>query len=146
MPAPRTSAPSTTSGSDVLLYLLFGVLGAALAFGSIAWLTGNVTNSVAGSGLWAPFAATEAISHPAQLWPHLSPVDLLVGARIMPSLLSVCLAVAGLCLWFRLRGGSRSGLARRSDLAPLMGKNAATKAMGLRPSLADRRWKRGRAR
>lgn len=36
MPSPRTSAPSTTTGSDVLLYLLFGALGAAMAFGSLA--------------------------------------------------------------------------------------------------------------
>src|SRR5690606_7944564 len=38
VPSPRTSAPSTTTGSDALLYLLFGILGAAMAFGSLAWL------------------------------------------------------------------------------------------------------------
>ncbi|MFF4230365.1 hypothetical protein [Streptomyces sp. NPDC001820] len=41
MPAPRTSAPSTTTGSDALPYLLFGVLGAGIAFDSLAWLTGK---------------------------------------------------------------------------------------------------------
>lgn len=51
MPAPRTSAPSTTTGSDALLYLLFGILGIALAFGSLAWLSGNLTNSALGGGL-----------------------------------------------------------------------------------------------
>lgn len=50
MPAPRTSAPSTTTGSDALLYLLFGILGIALAFGSLAWLTGNVSNSPSATG------------------------------------------------------------------------------------------------
>ncbi|SCD69576.1 hypothetical protein GA0115239_105929 [Streptomyces sp. BpilaLS-43] len=61
VPSPRTSAPSTTIGSDALLYLLFGVLGAAMAFGSLAWLTGNFTNTLVGSGSWAPFRATEAL-------------------------------------------------------------------------------------
>lgn len=57
MPSPRTSVPSTTTGSDALLYLLFGVLGAVMAFGSVAWLTGNLTNTFVGSGAWAPSAS-----------------------------------------------------------------------------------------
>ncbi|WP_233534201.1 hypothetical protein [Streptomyces murinus] len=51
----RTSAPSTTPGSDALLC----VLGAVIAFGSLAWLTGNLTNAFVGTGPWAPFKATE---------------------------------------------------------------------------------------
>ncbi|MGJ5799835.1 hypothetical protein ACSCB1_12000 [Streptomyces europaeiscabiei] len=113
MTAPRTSAPSTTTGSDALLYLLFGVLGAAMAFGSLAWLTGNLTNGLVGTGPWAPFKATDALLHPDVLWPHLSPTALLVGARLVPGLLSVCLTITGLVLWLRLRGGAKNGLSRR---------------------------------
>lgn len=145
MPAPRTSAPSTTTGSDALLYLLFGILGIALAFGSLAWLTGNVSNSLFGDGAWAPFRATGALLHPDALWPHLSPTALLVGARIIPGLLSVCLTFLGLVLWMRLRGGAKNGLARKADLAPLLDKEITAKAKDLRPSLSDRERKRGRS-
>jgi hypothetical protein len=136
MSAPRTSAPSATTGSDALLYLLFGVLGAAIAFGSLAWLTGNLTNALVGTGPWAPFEATNALLHPDALWPHLSPTALLVGARLVPGLLSVCLTVTGLVVWLRLCGGAKNGLARRRDLAPLMNKEIADKAKSLRPSLS----------
>jgi hypothetical protein len=145
MPAPRTSAPSTTTGSDALLYLLFGVLGIALAFGSLAWLTGNISNSFFGNGRWTPFTATDALLHPDVLWPHLSPTALLVGARIIPGLLSVCLTIIGLVLWMRLRGGTKSGLAREADLAPLLDKEITAQARSLRPSLNDRECKRGRS-
>lgn len=145
MPAPRTSAPSTTTGSDALLYLLFGILGIALAFGSLAWLTGNVSNSLFGDGAWAPFRATDALIQPDAVWPHLSPTALLVGARIIPGLLSVCLTVVGLVLWLRLRGGAKNGLARKADLAPLLDKEITAKAKDLRPSLIGRECKRGRS-
>lgn len=68
----RTSAPSTTTGSDALLC----VLGAVIAFGSLAWLTGNLTNALVGTGPWAPFKGTDALLHPDALWPHLSPTAL----------------------------------------------------------------------
>lgn len=145
MPIPRTIAPSTASGSDTLLYLLFAALGAALAYGSLAWLTGNVTDSLAGNGPWAPFSVTDALLHPELLWPHLGPVALVVGARIVPGLLSVGLAVVGLILWMG-RGGAGNGLAGRSELAPLLKKEVTKKAISLRPSLAGRSWKRGQAR
>ncbi|MFB7415017.1 HEXXH motif-containing putative peptide modification protein [Streptomyces sp. NPDC056121] len=86
MPAPRTSAPSTTTGSDALLYLLFGVLGAGIVFGSLAWPTGNLTNALVGTGAWAPFKATDALLRPDALWPHLSPT-LMVSARLVPGCL-----------------------------------------------------------
>ena len=145
MPAPRTSAPSTTTGSDALLYFLFAILGIALAFGSLAWLSGNVTNSLSGTAPWAPFSATDALLHPKALWPHLSPLALLVGARIIPGLLSVSLTVLALVLWMRLRGGTKNGLARKADLAPLLDKEITAKARSLRPSLSGREGKRGRA-
>lgn len=145
MPAPRTSAPSTTTGADALLYLLFGILGIALAFGSLAWLSGNLTNSLSGTGPWAQFGATEALFHPEALWPRLSPTALLIGARIIPGLLSLCLTVLALVLWTRLHGGTKNGLARKADLAPLLNKEITAKARSLRPSLNGRECKRGRS-
>lgn len=144
MPSPRTSAPSTTTGTDALLYLLFGVLGAALAFGSLAWLTANLTNAAVGDGSWAPFRAGDAALHPDVLWPHLSTTAVLLGARVIPGLLTLGLLATGCALYLRIRGGARTGLARKADLAPLMGKEIAMKARSLRPSLADREGKRGR--
>ncbi|TQF02013.1 hypothetical protein E6W39_06635 [Kitasatospora acidiphila] len=146
MPSPRTSAPSTTTGSDALLYLLLGVLGAALAFGSLAWLTGNLTNALVGHGPWTPFRATDALLHPNVLWPHLSATAVLVGARIVPGLLTLGLAITGLVLWMRWRGGAKTGLARKADLAPLLDKDVTAKARSLRPGLNDRECKRGRTR
>lgn len=146
MPAPRTSAPSTTTGSDALLYLLFAILGLAFTFGSLAWLTGNITNFALGSGPWTPYGAIEALLRPEALWPHLGPTSLLVGARIVPGLLSVCLAVLSLVLWVRLRGGAQKGLAGKADLAPLLDKQITAKARSLRPSLSGRECKRGRSR
>ncbi len=146
MPSPRTSAPSTTTGTDALLYLLFGVLGATLAFGSLAWLTGNLTNSLFGSGAWAAFRAIDAILHPEALWPALNTSALLFGARVLPGLLTVALATTGVVLWLRWHPGSRAGLARRAELAPLLDKEVTAKAKSLRPSLGGREGERGRSR
>ncbi|MGW8885997.1 hypothetical protein [Streptomyces sp. NPDC055749] len=146
MPSPRTNAPSTTTGSDALLYLLFGVLGAVMAFGSLAWLTGNLTNTAVGSGTWSPFHATDALLHPEVLWPTLSTSMLTFGARVVPGLFTVALAVTAAVLWMRWRAGSKSGLARKADLAPLLDKEIVAKAKSLRPSLGGRESKRGRAR
>ncbi|MFD4609153.1 hypothetical protein ACFWOT_13790 [Streptomyces sp. NPDC058440] len=146
MPSPRTSAPSTTTGSDALLYLLFGIVGAAMAFGSLAWLTGNLTNTLVGSGTWAPFRITDTLLHPEVLWPALSTSMLMVGARVVPALFTVALVVTAAVLWMRWRAGSKSGLARKTDLAPLLEKEIVAKAKSLRPSLGGRESKRGPAR
>ncbi|MFC9329064.1 type IV secretory system conjugative DNA transfer family protein [Kitasatospora sp. NPDC057015] len=139
MPSPRPNAPSTTSGSDALLHLLFGVLGVGLGFGTLAWLTGNLTNSFVGSGSWAPFQPTAALLHPEQLWPALSPSALLVSARILPGALTLALATTLLTLWLRHRAGSRSGLAGKAELAPLLDKQITAKARSLRPSLQEQK-------
>lgn len=144
MPIPRTSAPSTTTGSDALLYTLFAALGAAIVFGSLAWLSGNLTNSAVGEGSWVHYDATGALLHPEVLWPGLDAAALLVGARIVPGLLTLTLITTGLVLWMRRRAGSTSGLARKTDLAPLLGKEITAKARDLRPSLNERESKRGR--
>ncbi len=146
MPSPHTSTPSTTTGSDALLHLLFGVLGAVMAFGSLAWLTGNLTNNFAGSGTWVPFRVTDALLHPEVLWPTLSTSMLMVGARVVPGLFTVALVVAAAVLWVRWRAGSKSGLARKADVAPLLDKEILAKAKSLRPSLGGQERKRGPAR
>ncbi|HBF81701.1 MAG TPA: hypothetical protein DD420_17730 [Streptomyces sp.] len=145
MPSPRTRAPSTTTGSDALLYLLFGVIVAAMALGSLTWLSGNLTNALVGSGPWAPFHATEALLHPDVLWPAMSTTALLVGARAVPGLLTLALITTGLVLWMRWRSVAKSGLARKVDLAPLLDKEIVAKAKSLRPSLGGREGKRGRS-
>lgn len=146
MPTPRTRAPSTTTRTDALLYLLFGLLGIALTFGSLAWLTGNLTNTLIGTGRWAPFAATDALLHPAELWPRLNPTAVLVSARIVPGLLTAGLTITGVVLWLRIRGSAKNGLARKADLAPLLDKEITAKAKSLRPCLNGREYKRSRAR
>ncbi|QMU79026.1 hypothetical protein GXW83_28290 [Streptacidiphilus sp. PB12-B1b] len=145
MPSPRTSTPSTATGTDALLYLLFGAVGAALVYGSLAWLSGDTANWLFGHGRWAPFNPTGAITHPAQLWPGLGPTALLVAARVVPAVITAALAAAGVAGWLRLRG-PRTGLARRAELAPLLDKEATAKARSLRPTLNGRECKRGRAR
>lgn len=76
----------------------------------------------------------------------MSTTALLVGAHIVPGLLTLALITTGLTLWMRWRAGSKSGLARKADLAPLMGKQITAKARSLRPSLSGRECKRGRSR
>ncbi|MGW3073943.1 type IV secretory system conjugative DNA transfer family protein [Kitasatospora sp. NPDC001132] len=139
MPAPRTNAPSTSTGTDALLYLLFGVLGAALAFGSLSWLTGNLTNALVGSDGWTPFRVTDALLHPDRLWPHLTPTAVLIGARIVPGLVTALLGGTALVIVLRRRAGAKSGLARRTDIAPLLDKEITQKARSLRPSLKDQK-------
>lgn len=146
VPSARTSTPSTTIRSDALLYLLFGILGAAMAFGSLAWLTGNLANTLISNGPWAPFRATDVLLHPEVLWPALSATTLLVGARVVPGLLTVALVTTAVVLWMRRRSSSQAGLAREGDLAPLLDKEITAKAKSLRPSLGNREGKRGRSR
>jgi type IV secretory pathway TraG/TraD family ATPase VirD4 len=136
MPAPRTKVPSLTTGSDALLYLLIGGVGAATAFGSFAWLIGNLTNSLVGAGPWSPFAAMDALLRPEGLWPDLGPTAVLIGTRVIPGLFTLLLTVTGLGLWLRHGAAARSGLARKADLAPLLDRDITTKAKSLRPSLS----------
>jgi hypothetical protein len=146
MPTPRTRTPSTTTGTDAALIILLSVWATALMFGALTWLTGNLTNALYGSGPWTHFATLDAALHPRQIWPHLSATAVLIGVRIIPGLLTFILAVTGCVLWLRLRGGGTNGLARKADLAPLLGKEITAKARSLRPSLNDLERKRGRTR
>lgn len=134
MPSPRTSTPSTTTGTDFLLYLLIGIAGLGMAGGSLAWLFGNLANIVVGSDPWAAFQPTNTLLHPRLVWPHLTQPAVLTGCYLLPAAMLTAAAVLGARLWLRLRRNP-SGLADRRDLADLLPKKIATKAIDLRPSL-----------
>ncbi|MFI0155754.1 type IV secretory system conjugative DNA transfer family protein [Streptomyces lydicus] len=135
MSSPRTSTPSTTTGTDLLLYLLLAVAGLGMAGGSLAWLFGNLTNAVAGSDPWAAYRREETLLHPERVWPHLPQPALITGCYVLPALVLIAIAVVAAKVWLRFRS-SPSGLATRSDLEPLLAKQIAAKAIDLRPSLA----------
>ncbi|MFF3689950.1 type IV secretory system conjugative DNA transfer family protein [Streptomyces sp. NPDC002187] len=136
MPSPRTSTPSTTTGTDFLLHLLIGIAGLGMAGGSLAWLFGNLANVAVGSDPWADFQPTNALLHPRLTWPHLAQPAVLTSCYVLPTATLTTAAVLGAWLWLRLRRNP-SGLADRRDLADLLSKKIATKAIDLRPSLKD---------
>ncbi|MFG3120350.1 type IV secretory system conjugative DNA transfer family protein [Streptomyces sp. NPDC048197] len=134
----RTSTPSTTTGTDLLLYLLLAIAGLGMAGGSLAWLFGNLTNATAGSDPWAAYHPEETLLHPDRVWPHLPPPALITGCYVLPVLVLTVTAVVAAKVWLRYRN-SPSGLATRRDLEPLLAKQIAAKAIDLRPSLANKR-------
>ncbi|MCX5555319.1 type IV secretory system conjugative DNA transfer family protein [Streptomyces sp. NBC_00038] len=134
MPSPRTSTPSTTTGTDFLLYLLIGIAGLGMTGGSLAWLFGNLFNAVAGSDPWAAFQPTDALLHPELVWPHLAQPAVLTSCYLLPAVTLTVAAVFGGRLWLRFRRNP-SGLADRRALADLLPKKIAAKAIDLRPSL-----------
>ncbi|WP_405931506.1 type IV secretory system conjugative DNA transfer family protein [Streptomyces sp. NBC_00827] len=134
MPSPRTSTPSTTTGTDFLLYLLIGIAGLGMAGGSLAWLFGNLANAVAGSDPWAAFQPTDALLHPEDVWPHLARPAVLTSCYLLPAATLTAAAVLGARLWLRVRRNP-NGLADQRDLADLLPKKIAAKAIDLRPSL-----------
>ncbi|QDO51688.1 hypothetical protein FNV60_28710 [Streptomyces sp. RLB3-5] len=136
MPSPRTSTPSTTTGTDFLLYLLIGITGLVMAGGSLAWLFGNLANAVTGSDPWAAFQPTDALLHPERVWPHLAQPAVLTSCYLLPTAALTAAAVLGGRLWLRVRRNP-SGLADQRDLADLLPKKIAAKAIDLRPSLKD---------
>ncbi|WP_435220711.1 type IV secretory system conjugative DNA transfer family protein [Streptomyces sp. Tue6028] len=134
MPSPRTSTPSTTTGTDFLLYLLIGIAGLGMAGGSLAWLFGNLANAVAGSDSWPAFQPTDALLHPELVWPHLAQPAVLTSCYLLPAATLTTAAVLGGRLWLRFRRNP-NGLADQRDLADLLPKKVAAKAIDLRPSL-----------
>lgn len=132
----RTRTPSTTTGTDVLLYLLLALAALGLGGGSLAWLFGNLANAVFGSGPWAAYEPTRALFHPAQVWPHLPPPALLLGCYGLPAVILATIAFIGVKLWSRHRPSQR-GLADQRALGDLLPKKAAAKATSLRASLTD---------
>ncbi|MEV4225533.1 TraM recognition domain-containing protein [Streptomyces bobili] len=134
MPSPRTSTPSTTTGTDFLLYLVIGIAALGMTGGSLAWLFGNLANVLVGSDPWAAFQPTNALLHPALLWPHLARPAILTGCYLLPAATLTAAAILGGRLWLRVRRNP-NGLAGQRDLADLLPKKIAAKAIDLRPSL-----------
>ncbi|MGH4028720.1 type IV secretory system conjugative DNA transfer family protein [Actinomycetota bacterium Odt1-20B] len=134
MSSPRHTTPSTTTGADFLLYLLIALAGLGMVGGSLAWLFGNLTNAVVGSDPWAAYQPTEALLHPAQVWPHLPRPAVLIGCYVLPALALAAATVLGVKLWLRLRGNPK-GFANQRDLTDLLPRKSAAKAIDLRPSL-----------
>ncbi|WP_374119831.1 type IV secretory system conjugative DNA transfer family protein [Streptomyces sp. MBT42] len=106
--------------------------------GTLAWLFGNGANTLTGSGPWAPYEPTAALLHPHEVWPHLSQPVLVGACYVLPALILLATALLGVRMWLRLRG-SPKGLADQRDLADLMPKKIAAKAIDLRPSLKGTR-------
>ncbi|MGP3775455.1 type IV secretory system conjugative DNA transfer family protein [Streptomyces sp. SDT5-1] len=135
MPRSHTSrTPSTTTGTDVLLYLLIAVAALGITGGSLAWLFGNLLNDTFGSGPWVDYRPTESVLHPDQVWPHLARPAVIAGCYVLPTLVLLAAALLGVKVWLRHRGNP-TGLASHRDLADLLPKKIAAKAVELRPSL-----------
>ncbi|MCX5085656.1 type IV secretory system conjugative DNA transfer family protein [Streptomyces sp. NBC_00401] len=102
--------------------------------GTLAWLFGNLLNAAVGSDPWASFRPTESLLHPGRVWPHLAHPAVISGCYALPTLFLLVTALFGMKVWLRLRGNPK-GLADQRDLADLMPKKIAAKAIDLRPSL-----------
>ncbi|MFJ3908961.1 type IV secretory system conjugative DNA transfer family protein [Streptomyces vinaceus] len=135
MPSPRTSAPTSTTGADFLLYVLFAAVGLGVGAGSLAWLFGNLADSLIGSsGPWSAYEPMTALLHASEAWPSLPRVALVIACYVLPSLTVLAAALVGGGIWLRLRGNPK-GLAGQGELASLLPKEGAAKSISLRPSL-----------
>ncbi|MGY9065398.1 TraM recognition domain-containing protein [Streptomyces sp. CAS3] len=136
--------PSSNSGDgyDIAFKILLGILAVTVPLSNLAWLGGQITSWATGSGPDAPYQPVQALLHPARLWPRLGETSLLVGTRVLPAAVLLALGVLAVILYQRYKaGGGRekrvTGMAKRSDVEPLMAKAVTSKARSLRPSLRD---------
>ncbi|WP_149827107.1 type IV secretory system conjugative DNA transfer family protein [Streptomyces tailanensis] len=134
MQSARSRTPSTTTGTDALLYLLLVIAGLGLVGGSLAWLCGNLAALVTSSGRWSVYDPATALFHPEQLWPRLPRPAVITACYVLPALVLLLTAAVGAKLWLRLRGNPK-GLADQRDLSGLLPKEISAKAKDLRPSL-----------
>ncbi|ATZ23059.1 TraM recognition site of TraD and TraG [Streptomyces lavendulae subsp. lavendulae] len=135
MPSPRTSTPTSTTGTDFLLYVLFAAVGLGFGAGSLAWLFGNLAESLIGSsGPWTAYEPMAALLHASDAWPRLPRVALVIACYVLPVLTVLAAALVGGGIWLRLRGNPK-GLAGQRELASLLPKEGAAKSISLRPSL-----------
>ncbi|MET8623724.1 TraM recognition domain-containing protein [Kitasatospora sp. NPDC004669] len=137
-PASTPKAPSSTPGTDALLYALIGAGTALAVYGSLAWACGNTANILTQHGTWGPYQPVTAALYPERLWPHLHQPLLLIVARIIPALIAIAATAIGLNLWFKRRK-TTTGLATTRDLTTMLPKEITAKARDLRPSLASAR-------
>ncbi|CAL2073592.1 TraM recognition domain-containing protein [Streptomyces murinus] len=134
--------PSSNSGDgyDIAFKILLGILAVTVPLSNLAWLGGQITSWATGSKLDAPYQPVQALLHPARLWPRLGETSLLVGTRVLPATVLLALGILAVILYQRYKaGGGRekrvTGMAKRSDVEPLMAKAVTAKARSLRPSL-----------
>ncbi|MFB7979673.1 type IV secretory system conjugative DNA transfer family protein [Streptomyces vinaceus] len=135
MPSPRTNTPTSTTGTDFLLDLLFAAVGLGIGAGSLAWLFGNLADSLIGSsGPWTAYEPMAALLHASDAWPRLPRVALVIACYVLPTLTVLAAVLTGGVVWLRLRGHPK-GLAGQRELASLLPKEGAAKSISLRPSL-----------
>ncbi|CAM5643539.1 hypothetical protein SAVIM338S_06333 [Streptomyces avidinii] len=135
MPSPRTSTPTSTTSTDFLLYVLFAAVGLGSSAGSLAWLFGNLANSLLGSpGPWTAYEPVTALLHSSEAWPGLPRVARLVACYALPTLIVLAAALVVGGIWLRFRGNPK-GLAGQRELASLLPEEGAAKSISLRPSL-----------
>ncbi|AWZ08889.1 MULTISPECIES: type IV secretory system conjugative DNA transfer family protein [unclassified Streptomyces] len=137
-----TSPNSNSDGYDIASKALLGAFAVALPLSTLAWLGGNATAWVTGSGPWVPYQPAEALLHPERLWPAAGETSLLIGTRVLPTAVLLTLTVFGYLWWSRRRGtsGKRkrvAGMAKQRDIEPLLAKAITAKARSLRPSLKE---------
>ncbi|MFC9581605.1 type IV secretory system conjugative DNA transfer family protein [Streptomyces yangpuensis] len=138
-----SQSSSSSDGYDIAFKVLLGVFAVAIPLSHLAWLGGNLTALFTGHP-WADYRPADALIRPDQLWPGLGESSLLLGARVLPVLALIALAVVGGMWWSRHKGtfGGKNkrrvqGTAKARDIEPLLAKAITAKARSLRPSLKD---------
>ncbi|MCY0933841.1 type IV secretory system conjugative DNA transfer family protein [Streptomyces sp. H34-S4] len=136
------SPNSNSDGYDIAFKALLGAFAVALPLSTLAWLGGNTTAWITGSGSWVPYQPAEALLHPERLWPAAGETSLLIGTRILPAAVLLALTVCGYLWWSRHKGtiGKKkrvAGMAKQKDIEPLLAKAITAKVRTLRPSLKD---------
>ncbi|MFK8909814.1 type IV secretory system conjugative DNA transfer family protein [Streptomyces sp. YS-3] len=140
---PQPSSTKSTDATDIAFKILLGVLAVGVPLSNLAWLGGQITTWATDSGPGAPYQPVQALLHPEQLWPDLGETSLLFGTRLLPGAVLLALTLTAAVLYKRYKGagGGRKkridGMAKHTDIEPLMSKAITSKARSLRPSLKD---------
>ncbi|MFD9484634.1 TraM recognition domain-containing protein [Streptomyces sp. NPDC059991] len=140
---PQPSSAKSTDATDIAFKILLGAIAVAVPLSNLAWLGGQITAWATDSGSGAPYLPVQALLHPKQLWPGLGETSLLFGTRVLPGAVLLTLGITAAALYKRHKGtgGGRKkridGMAKHTDIEPLMAKAITSKARSLRPSLKD---------
>ncbi|WP_329096857.1 type IV secretory system conjugative DNA transfer family protein [Streptomyces sp. NBC_01439] len=139
---PNSSSNSGNDGYDIAFKALLGAMAVIIPASSLAWLGGNALVWATDVGDWVPYQPAAALLHPDQLWPAADETALLIATRMLPAIVLIALVLGGLTWWRRRTGASGggkrkriAGMAKRSDIEPLLAKAITAKARSLRPSL-----------
>ncbi|MET9321064.1 TraM recognition domain-containing protein [Streptomyces sp. NPDC003038] len=126
------------SADDYLPWLVVGVAAVVLLGFLAAWLGGTLGAAASGAGWNPPPFSLGTLSAlvqdgPAALWPGASAVPVQAGMAVAFGLVIALVVI--LITLIRKRGGRTTGLAGRRELAPMLPKGAAARALELRPGL-----------